>query len=76
VVGVVSTRHLVTHPRAIVHEFGLACYARCVWRTVAAHRPVTFLECIDGSRVRACDEVVPARRQKLDESAVAVGSDA
>jgi hypothetical protein len=46
-VGVVSTRHLITHPRAIVHEFGMGCYLRCVWRTVAAHRPVTFLECVE-----------------------------
>ncbi len=46
-VGVVTTRHLLTHPRTIIHEFGPRCYARCVWRTLTAHRVVTFLECVD-----------------------------
>jgi hypothetical protein len=45
VVGVISTRHLLVHPRTIVHEFGMRCYLRCIWRTATAHRPVTFLEC-------------------------------
>lgn len=55
-VGVVKTRHLVTHPRGIVHEFGVRCYARCVWRTVTGRRPVTFLECVavDPARARRC----------------------
>jgi hypothetical protein len=55
-VGVISTRHLVTHPRAIVHEFGMGCYLRCIWRTVAAHRPVTFLECMEVAPVRGADD--------------------
>lgn len=46
-VGVVTTRHLLTHSRMIVREFGARCYLRCVWRTLTAHdRTVTFLECI------------------------------
>jgi hypothetical protein len=46
-IGVVKTRHLITHPRTIVHEFGMGCYLRCVWRTVAKRGPVTFLECVE-----------------------------
>jgi hypothetical protein len=46
-VGVVNTRHLVSHPRAIVHEFGMRCYLRCIWRTATKHGAVTFLECIE-----------------------------
>jgi hypothetical protein len=45
--GMVSTRHLLTHSYVIVHEFGLGCFAYCVWRTLTEHRhPVTFLECV------------------------------
>ena len=51
-VGFVTTRHLITHSHMIVHEFGLRCYFRCVWRTLTAHRSVTFLECIDSSSAR------------------------
>jgi hypothetical protein len=45
--GVVTTRHLFTHSRTIVHEFGGRCYLRCVWRTLVQRRVVTFLECVD-----------------------------
>jgi hypothetical protein len=47
-VGTVTTRHLLTHAGLIVHEFGPRCFARCVWRTMTAHHPVTFLECLPG----------------------------
>ncbi len=45
-VGIVTTRHLLTHPRTIIHEFGTRCYLRCIWRTLAEDRAVTFLECV------------------------------
>jgi hypothetical protein len=45
--GFVTTRHLLTHSPTIIHEFGARCYVRCIWRTLTADRPVTFLECID-----------------------------
>jgi hypothetical protein len=51
-VGVVRTRHLVSHPGAIVHEFGMRCYLRCIWRTATRHGTVTFLECIEEPRER------------------------
>lgn len=44
-VGVITTRHLVTNARVIVAEFGLRCYLRC-WRRVASGKPVTFLEVV------------------------------
>jgi hypothetical protein len=44
--GVVTTRDLVFHSPLIVREFGLRCFARCLWRTMILHRIVTFLECI------------------------------
>lgn len=50
-VGVVTTRHLFTHSRTIVQEFGARCYLRCVWRTLTSNRAVTFLECVDGLHV-------------------------
>ncbi len=46
-VGVVTTRHLVTHSAMIVHEFGALCLYRCLWRTLTADHAVTFLECAD-----------------------------
>ena len=46
-VGVVTTRHLLTHSALIVHEFGALCLCRCLWRTLTADHPVTFLECAD-----------------------------
>ncbi len=60
-VGVVRTRHLVTHPRTIVNEFGVRCYLRCIWRTATAHRPVTFLECIEVADSRLADSVEGGR---------------
>jgi hypothetical protein len=45
-VGRVTTRHLFIQPHTIIHEFGARCYLRCVWRTLTAHRSVTFLECV------------------------------
>jgi hypothetical protein len=44
-VGVVTTRHLLTHSALIAREFGGLCLVRCFWRTWTADRPVTFLEC-------------------------------
>lgn len=44
--GFVSTRHLLTQSTTIVQEFGARCYLRCVWRTLTAQRPITFLECM------------------------------
>jgi hypothetical protein len=49
-IGVVKTRHLMSYARVIVHEFGVRCYLRCVWRTISGHRPVTFLECATAFR--------------------------
>jgi hypothetical protein len=46
-VGVVTTRHLLTHSVVIVHEFGALCLCRCLWRTLTADHAVTFLECAD-----------------------------
>ncbi len=51
-VGIVRTRHLVTHPRTIVHEFGVRCYLRCIWRTATARHAVTFLECVAAGQPR------------------------
>jgi hypothetical protein len=45
-VGVVTTRHLITHSRLILREFGPRCLLRCIWRSLTAHRKVTFLECV------------------------------
>jgi hypothetical protein len=44
--GFITTRHLFTHPVLIVREFGVRCFARCVWRTLRAQRATTFLECL------------------------------
>jgi hypothetical protein len=46
-VGVVTTRHLLTHSAVIVHEFGALCLCRCLLRTLTADHAVTFLECAD-----------------------------
>jgi hypothetical protein len=46
-VGVVRTRHLLTHSAIIVREFGVRCWVRCMWRAVVAKRKVTFLECVE-----------------------------
>jgi hypothetical protein len=57
-VGRIQSRHLLTHSPTIIHEFGIGCYFRCVWRTLVARRAVTFLECIDlgqGSDSRSDD---------------------
>ena len=48
-VGVITTRHLVTHSGLIVQEFGARCFLRCLWRSLTASRPVTFLECVTRS---------------------------
>jgi hypothetical protein len=45
-VGVITTRHLLTHSAVIVREFGFGCFARCVCRTLTSRRRVTFLECV------------------------------
>lgn len=49
-VGVVTTRHLLTHSAVIVHEFGALCLCRCLWRTLTADHAVTFLECANPTR--------------------------
>src|SRR5262249_48418991 len=46
-VGTITGRHLLMHPARIIQHFGPRCYLRCVWRSLTAGRPVTFLECID-----------------------------
>jgi hypothetical protein len=43
--GFVTTRHLFTCSTIIVREFGIRCFARCLWRAATAGRTVTFLEC-------------------------------
>jgi hypothetical protein len=45
-VGFIITRSLLAHPSLIVREFGMPCFARCIWRTLTSGRNVTFLECI------------------------------
>jgi hypothetical protein len=45
-VGFIRTRSLFAHPSLIVREFGMQCFARCIWRTLISGRNVTFLECI------------------------------
>jgi hypothetical protein len=45
-VGIITTRSLLAHPSLIVREFGVHCFARCIWRTLTSGRNVTFLECI------------------------------
>ena len=45
-VGVVTTRHLLTHCALIVREFGALCLFRCFWRMLTARHAVTFLECV------------------------------
>jgi hypothetical protein len=44
--GVITTRHLLTHSAVIVHEFGVRCFLRCIWRALTYDRAVTFLECV------------------------------
>jgi len=41
-VGVITTRNLVTDARAIVENFGWATYWRC-WRSVLLGKKTTFL---------------------------------
>lgn len=63
--GFVTTRDLLTCSPTIIHEFGTRCYVRCIWRTLTAHRPVTFLECLEFS---ACDRASkPKDKGKEDE---------
>src|SRR6185436_13285854 len=31
-VGFIKTRSLLAHPALIVQEFGVRCFARCIWR--------------------------------------------
>ena len=48
--GFVTTRDLFFHSSEIVREFGVACYLRCIKRTLLSkmnNKRVTFLECID-----------------------------
>lgn len=54
--GFVTTRHLLTCSPTIVHEFGARCYVRCIWLALTAHRPVTFLECIEFASAARRDE--------------------
>jgi hypothetical protein len=44
--GIITTRHLVTQAPAIVSSFGLRAYFRCVRRCLFSGKPATFLECV------------------------------
>jgi hypothetical protein len=68
--GIIKTRHLMSQSCTIVREFGVRCYLRCVWRTMTAHRPVTFLECADMIRPR---RPAQARRDRSSASHLARG---
>jgi hypothetical protein len=49
-VGLVRTRDLFFHSPLILREFGIACWVRCLMRSLLADRPVTFLECLTWTR--------------------------
>jgi len=51
-VGFVTTRDLLVHSKVILYEFGPRCLVRCFWRNATAHRPVTFLECVEPPQPR------------------------
>jgi hypothetical protein len=54
-VGRITTRDLFMQPHTIIHEFGVRCYFRCLWRTLTAHRSVTFLECVPTTELDEAD---------------------
>jgi hypothetical protein len=41
--GFITTRHLVTHARLIIQQFGWRVYLRCVLYCLRPGKPVTFL---------------------------------
>lgn len=45
-VGVITTKHLLTHGHLIVAEFGARAYLRCIGRCIFSSKPTTFLECV------------------------------
>lgn len=49
--GIITTRDLVTNASLIVHEFGVATYLRCLAAVMLSRRQVTFLEIV--MRLRA-----------------------
>jgi hypothetical protein len=42
-IGVIRARHLMTHARIIVREFGLRAYLRCLVRALRDPSRTTFL---------------------------------
>lgn len=44
--GTITTRHLLTHARIILGEFGWKVYLRCLMRSVVAPGKTTFLGCV------------------------------
>ena len=44
--GYIQTRDVLEHAGLIVREFGPRCLVFCLWRAIAAGRPITFLECV------------------------------
>jgi hypothetical protein len=45
-VGVITTRHLLTHGRLILSEFGARTYLRALGRCLFSSKPTTFLQCV------------------------------
>lgn len=43
--GVITARHVLTHPAVIVRHFGLTAFLRCCL-VIMQRRQATFLECI------------------------------
>ena len=48
-VGLITTRHLLTEARTLVAEFGVSVYLRCLRAALLERRPVTFLEVVMAS---------------------------
>ena len=45
-VGLITTRHLVTHAVTIVKEFGIIAYIRCWAAAIFSRHEATFLELV------------------------------
>jgi len=45
-VGVITTKHLLTHGHLIWAEFGTRAYLRCIGRCLFSSTPTTFLQCV------------------------------
>ncbi len=50
--GIITGRHVLTHPTVIIRGFGVGCYLRCI-RAVLRRERTTFLELISRA-TRAC----------------------